>query len=190
MPSIQMEKTEIYSWIVAVSVSVVALSLIGLASRRALPMFLVPPISNSFADTIPHINAGIISIALITDLLGYRAIKNRRITRHRNLMVFTAVLFFLFLSLYLLRMSNIGLTEFPGGELFYIYLYLPFLLIHMVLASVCIPLVIYCLTIALYLGRNGVSETMHPRIGNYAVSLWGISFVFGLMVYLMLHHAF
>ena len=105
-------------------------------------------------------------------------------------MATTTVLFFVFLALYLLRLSNAGLTEFPGSDFFYSYVYLPFLGVHMLLAAVCIPLVLYSVVVAATVPTDDIRETAHPRVGRIAVPLWATTFVFGFVVYLMLHHLF
>ncbi|MDY6780299.1 MAG: DUF420 domain-containing protein, partial [Halobacteria archaeon] len=94
---------------------------------------------------------------------------------------------FSFLALYLLRITNLGLTEFPGTDFVYTYVYLPFLGVHMLLATICVPLVLYAVTVAATLDTSEIPETRHPDVGRIAAPLWAISFAFGFVVYLMVH---
>ena len=182
------ETTERRAWVVSLVLSAVALSLIGASSQGGLDA--VPQAPTWFLDAIPHINAALVLVALVTVLAGYREIRRGNVRRHARFMATTTVLFFAFLALYLLRLANSGLTEFPGSDFVYTYVYLPFLSVHMVLAAVCIPLVLYSVTVAATVPTEDIRETAHPRVGRIAVPLWAITFVFGFVVYLMLHHLF
>ncbi len=180
--------TERRAWLVSVVVSVIALSLIAASSRGGIDA--VPQAPSWFLDAVPHINAALVLVAFVTVSLGYREIRRGNVKTHARYMATTTVLFFSFLALYLLRLSNVGLTEFPGGGFAYSYVYLPFLGVHMLLAAVCIPLVLYSVVVAATVPTDGIRETAHPRVGRLAVPLWATSFVFGFVVYLMLHHIF
>jgi len=176
------------AWALSLVLSAVALSLIGASSRGSLDA--VPDAPAWFLEAIPHINAALVLVAFATVLLGYREIKRRNVERHARYMATTTALFFTFLTLYILRLANSGLTEFPGSEFAYRYVYLPFLGVHMVLAAVCIPLVLYSVIVAATVPTDDIDETAHPRVGRVAVPLWATSFIFGFVVYLMLHHLF
>ncbi|MDZ7687198.1 MAG: DUF420 domain-containing protein [Halobacteriales archaeon] len=182
------ETKERRAWLVSLVVSAVTLSLIGASSQGGLDA--VPRAPLWFLDAVPHINAVLVLISFVTVLAGYREIRRGNIKRHARLMATTTVLFFVFLALYLLRLSNVGLTEFSGSDFFYSYVYLPFLGVHMLLAAVCIPLVLYSVVVAVTVPTDDIGETSHPRVGRVAVPLWATSFVFGFVVYLMLHHLF
>lgn len=176
------------AWVVSLVLSVIALSLIGASSRGGLEA--VPQAPGWFLEAIPHINAVLVAVAFVTVIAGYREIRRGNVARHARLMATTTVLFFVFLGLYLLRLSNAGLTEFPGSDFVYSYVYLPFLGVHMLLAAVCIPLVLYSVVVAATVPTDDITETAHPRVGRIAVPLWAITFAFGFVVYLMLHHLF
>jgi len=182
------KSTERRAWAVSLVLSAVALSLIGASSQGGLDA--VPQAPSWFLSAIPHINAALVLVAFVTVVAGYREIRHGNVRRHARFMATTTVLFFVFLALYLLRLSNAGLTEFPGGDFAYRYVYLPFLGAHMLLAAVCIPLVLYSVVVAATVPTDDIRETSHPRVGRIAVPLWAITFVFGFVVYLMLHHIF
>lgn len=176
------------AWAVSLVLSAVALTLIGASSQGGLDA--VPRAPAWFLAVIPHVNAALVLVAFVTVLLGYREIRRGKVRKHARYMVTTTVLFFVFLALYLLRLSNAGLTEFSGSEFAYTYVYLPFLGVHMLLAAVCIPLVLYSVLVAATVPTDDIRETAHPRVGRVAVPLWATSFLFGFVVYLMLHHLF
>jgi len=161
------ETTERRAWAIAVVVSVVALALIAASSRGGLDA--VPSAPSAFLDAVPHINATLVAVAFVTVLLGWREIRRGNVRRHARYMATTTALFFAFLALYLLRLANVGLTEFPGGDFVYSYVYLPFLGVHMVLAAVCIPLVLYSVVVAATVPTEDIGETAHPRVGRVAV---------------------
>jgi putative membrane protein len=182
------ESTERRAWVLSLVVSAVALGLIGASSRGGIDA--VPKLPGPVITAIPHVNAVLVAAAFVTVLAGYREIRRGNVVQHARLMATTTALFFVFLALYLVRLSNAGLTEFPGPETFYTYVYLPFLGVHMVLAAVCIPLVLYSVFVAATVPTDDIRETAHPRVGRVAVPLWATSFAFGFVVYLMLHHLF
>lgn len=163
---------------------------IWLATSGRLPPEAVPEVPDRLLEATPHLNAAFVSTALVTLITGYRAARHRRIRRHMASMTATAALFFGFLALYLLRLTNEGLTEFQGPEAVYSYLYLPVLVVHMVLAGVAVPLVVFALYVGVRVPVDSVDDTSHPRVGRLAVPLWGVSFVLGDVVYLLLHHVY
>lgn len=174
----------------AAVVTATVVGLIWLSTSGRLPDFLAPTLSDRTLHLTPHVNAALVSLALVTLATGYRAIGGGDVDLHARAMATTAVLFFGFLGLYLLRLANEGLTEFQGPDEIYLYVYLPVLAVHMVLAAAAVPLVVYAVYVGARLPREAVQETLHPRVGRVAAPLWGVSFVLGLVVYLLLHHVY
>lgn len=165
----------------------VSVALVFAAVGGVIPSSVVPHAPSSVLDTIPHVNTAVSTAALVTTAVGWRAIRRGNITRHRALMLSSAVLFALFLVLYLYRMILEGTTPFGGPEAMYLYVYLPLLAIHILFAIICIPLVYYVLLLA---GTHSVAEipqTNHARVGRVAAALWIISFALGDVVYLLLY---
>lgn len=170
-------------------VSAVSLALVFSAAGGFVPDSLLPRV-DSLVTVIPHVNAVISATAIVTILVGVRAIRNGRVSRHQKAMLTSAGLFALFLVLYLYRVSLEGPTTFTGPDVVKQYLYLPLLAIHILLAIVCVPLVYYALFLA---GTHDVSElrnTPHARVGRTAAALWLISFTLGITVWLLLHVLF
>lgn len=180
--------TERAAWTTSLTLSIVVVALIALAGQDALPPILVPPAPTPVVDAIPHVNAVLVLAGLAALLQGYRAIGRGDVHRHSRLMAASSTAFFLFLALYLVRLSNHGLTPFPGNQAAYNLVYQPFLALHITLAVVSVPLVLYALIIGLTRDTEGIQESMHPRVGRVAAPLWGVSYLFGFLVYLLLHH--
>ena len=127
-------------------------------------------------------------VAIGTIAVGWAAIRQGRVTRHRNAMVLAVGLFAVFLILYLYRLTMLGgPTGFDGSVTVYQYVYLPILTLHIGLAVVCIPLVFDAIALAITVPTEDLSKTRHPRVGRFAASLWIISYSLGITVYLLLY---
>lgn len=170
--------------------SVVSLGLVFAAAGRQIPPGLLPHAPDAFVDAIPHVNAAISVAAIATISLGWRAIRRGRIDRHRTLMVTSAGLFAGFLALYLYRVILEGPHPFPGPDAAYVYVYLPLLAVHILLAVVCVPLLYYVGLLAYTRSISELRESPHPRVGRVAAALWLVSFSLGIVVYLLLYVVF
>jgi putative membrane protein len=175
---------------VAALLSAAALALVFAAVTGSIPAAYVPDPGPAILSAFTHLNAVISVIAIGTIATGWRAIRNGDVQRHRALMGLSTVLFGTFLTCYLWRLTLLGTAEFPGPEVYYRYVYLPFLAVHILLAIVCIPLVCYALVSALTRPVAAIPETAHRRVGRIAAPLWIVSFAMGVGVYLLLHHVF
>jgi putative membrane protein len=102
-------------------------------------------------------------------------------------MMATLGLFAAFLVLYLYRLTLRGTTAFPGPDTVYQFVYLPTLGVHILLAVVCIPLLYYVALLALTRPIAAIRDSLHPRVGRIAASLWFVSFLLGDVVYLLLY---
>lgn len=172
---------------VSALLSTVALGLVFGAVLGVLPVEALPRASEGFLDAIPTINAVLSLTALGTISLGWRWARTQKIARHRAAMGVSAGLFAAFLALYLYRISLVGTKSFPGPAMVESYVYLPVLAVHMVLAIVCVPLVIYVLVLASVHSNSELARTNHPRVGRVAAPLWLVSFTLGVVVYLLLY---
>lgn len=167
--------------------TVASLALVFGAVLGAIPSTVLPRAPAAIVAAIPHVNAVVSALAIVTIVGGIRAIKRGDVTRHRQLMLTTAGLFAAFLVLYLYRVTLVGPTEFAGPAVFETYVYLPLLAIHILLAIVAIPAVYYTLLLAASYPTAELRETNHPRAGKLAASLWLVSFTLGIAVYAMLY---
>lgn len=171
---------------VTLVLSVVALAFVFGAALQRLPVEALPR-SPPLLTWIPHINS-IVSLAAIgTITVGWRAARSGAIDRHRVSMLASFVLFATFLVLYLYRVALLGPTEFPGTPFVHTYVYLPILVVHVLLAIVCVPFVINALLLAATHSISELPETNHPMVGRIAASLWLISFTLGIVIYAMLY---
>jgi putative membrane protein len=173
--------------LVTALLSAASLALVFGAALRVVPAEAVPHPPAGVLDAIPHVNA-VLSLAAIGAItLGWRSIRRGAVARHRAAMGTATVLFGTFLALYLYRVLLEGPTEFAGPGTVERFVYLPVLVVHVLLAVVCVPLVYYVLLLALTRSVAELSGTAHPRVGRVAASLWLTSFSLGIVVYLLLY---
>lgn len=167
--------------------TVVSLALVFGAVGGAIPAAALPHAPDTVLSAIPHVNALVSALAIVTIVAGVRAIRNGNVERHRQLMITTFGLFVTFLVLYLYRVTLEGPTDFTGPAAVETYVYLPILAIHILLAIVAIPTVYYVLLLAASYPVAELAETNHPRAGKLAATLWLVSFSLGIVVYAMLY---
>jgi len=170
--------------------SVVALALVFAAALRVIPDWLLPRAPDAVIHAIPHVNAAVSVTAIATIVVGVRAVRRGNIARHRQAMLSTTALFAVFLVAYLYRVALEGPTDFAGPGAVEQFVYYPLLGVHILLAVVCVPLVIYTLLLALTHSVAELPDTRHPTVGRVAAALWLVSFVLGTVVYLLLYVAF
>ncbi|MFB6092890.1 MAG: DUF420 domain-containing protein [Haloquadratum sp.] len=167
--------------------TVVSLAAVFGAVLGVVPASALPRASATVLQAIPHVNAVLSTIAIVTILVGVYSIRQGDVRRHRAMMLATLGLFVAFLVLYLYRIVLHGPTEFQGPTAVYRFVYLPTLAIHVLLAIVCIPLVFYVLLLAVTRPVEAVYESLHRRVGRVAASLWLVSFSLGDVVYALLY---
>jgi len=167
--------------------TVVSLALVFGAVLGAIPSTVLPQAPDAVLGAIPHVNAVVSALAIVTIVGGVRAIKRGDISRHRRLMLTTTGLFATFLVLYLYRVTLVGPKDFPGPAAVETFVYLPLLAVHILLAIVAIPAVYYTLLLAASYPTAELGETNHPRAGKLAASLWLVSFTLGIAVYALLY---
>lgn len=177
-------------WVAAVA-SLVSLGLVFGAATRSLPTGILPRAGDGVIHAIPHVNALISVLAIGVIARGwYQIRRDRDVRAHRRSMLAGAGLFAAFLALYLYKVALEGPAGFPGPAGVETWVYLPLLVVHMVLATVCVPLLWYVLLLAWTHEERELPGTAHPRVGRVAVPLWLTSFALGLAVYAMLYHLF
>ena len=167
--------------------TVVSLALVFGAALRVIPETVLPRASADVLGLIPHVNAVVSTVAIVTIVAGVYSARNGDYERHRTLMLTSLALFAAFLVLYLYKVILQGPAPFPGPDALYRTVYLPTLAIHILLAVVCIPLLYYVLLLALTRPLSEVFDTSHKRFARVAASLWLVSFLLGNVVYAMLY---
>jgi putative membrane protein len=165
----------------------VSLALVFGAALGVVPRAVVPRASDAVLAAIPHLNAAISTVAVVTILAGVAFARRGEYRRHRALMLVSVALFALFLVLYLYKVVLQGPAPFPGPESVYRQVYLPVLAVHILLAVVCIPLLYYVLLLAATRPIGDLPDTAHARVGRVAAALWLVSFVLGNVVYALLY---
>ncbi|WP_338729346.1 DUF420 domain-containing protein [Haladaptatus sp. DJG-WS-42] len=167
--------------------TVVSLALVFGAVLGAIPTAILPRAPEWVYEAIPHLNATISFVAILTIAQGWRWIRQGQVLKHRAAMLTALGLFAVFLTLYLYRISFVGTTSFMGPETIKLYLYYPFLAIHMLFAIVCIPLLYFVVLTALTRPIREIPQSSHKRVGKIAAALWLVSFSMGIGVYLLLY---
>jgi putative membrane protein len=171
---------------VAGLLSALALAAVFAAALGAVPPGALPRASDALLGAIPHVNAALSVSAFFVVGAGWRFARRHEIRKHRAAMALATLLFAAFLVLYLYRVALVGPTAF-GGEGLLRTVYYAVLGIHILLAVVCVPLVIYVLTLAASYPTEELPQTPHPRVGRVAAALWMVSFALGAVVYLLLY---
>jgi uncharacterized membrane protein YozB (DUF420 family) len=131
---------------------------------------------------LPTLNAALNASAAVAMLLGYSAIRRRRIGVHRACMLTAVGLSTLFLISYLVYHAQAGSRPY-GGTGWSRTLYVAILLSHTVLAAAIVPLVATTVYRALRARFD-----RHVRVARWTLPLWLYVSVTGVVVYLMLYH--
>lgn len=130
---------------------------------------------------LPTLNALLNATTGVLLLIGYRFIRRKEITSHRNTMVAALVCSALFLTSYLIYHYHIGSRPFEGeGGIRVVYFTI--LLTHTVLAAALLPLVL----ITVWRALKGRFE-LHRRIAKWTLPIWFYVSVTGVVIYLMLY---
>jgi putative membrane protein len=167
--------------------SLVSLALVFGAVLGAIPQGAIPRAPAALLAAIPHVNAVVSALAVVTIAAGVVFARRREFRKHRTMMLLSTGLFAVFLVLYLYKVALEGPAEFPGPRTVYRLVYLPLLAVHILLAIVCIPLLYYVLLLATTRPITALTDTAHARVGRVAASLWLLSFVLGNVVYALLY---
>ena len=130
--------------------------------------------------SLPFYNAIINTLTALLLILGYYFIQNSNIKYHRASMMGAFLLGCVFLILYVIYHSNAPSTKF-GGEGTIRYVYFFFLLSHVLLAFIVVPLVLSAIYFA-------ISDKVHrhKKIVKFTFPVWLYVSVSGVIVYVMI----
>jgi putative membrane protein len=134
------------------------------------------------AHVLPAVNAVINSMVTICLLTGYYFILKKNILVHKRLMLAAFILSAIFLVSYIVYHGQVkeGETKFGGvGLIRYIYYF--FLITHIVLSGIVVPLVL----ITIYRSTTGQIEK-HRRIAKITLPVWLYVAITGVVVYFMI----
>jgi len=136
-----------------------------------------------FADVLlPGLNATMNGLTALCLAGGFAAIRAGYQRLHRGLMLGAVGLSILFLVGYVTRLALTGTHRFPDVGMVK-SIYLGILLVHSVLATVNLPLIIA----ALYFALRG-RFTSHKKVVRFALPIWMVVSITGVVVYWMLYH--
>lgn len=133
---------------------------------------------------LPHLNAFLNTTSAILLVAGYYHIRNGRIQSHRKCQIAALATSTLFLISYLTYHYYHGDTRFLGQGIVRPF-YFTILITHVVLAIVIVPLVL----ITAYRAARG-DFIRHRQIARWTFPLWLYVSVTGVIVYIMLYHAY
>ena len=131
---------------------------------------------------LPTVNAVLNASAAVAMVLGFVAIRNRRIRMHRACMLTAVGFSTLFLCSYVVYHAQVGSRPYAGGG-WLRTLYFAILVTHTVLAVAILPLVSTTLYRAL---RTQFAR--HARLARVTFPIWLYVSVTGVVVYWMLYH--
>ncbi len=137
---------------------------------------------HQIGDALAPINALLNSTSTVLLILGFVAIRRKKIPFHRACMVGAFSASCVFLIGYLTRFALTGSHTFP--QLGWVRsLYLAILFSHMILAVVTVPLVLYTLFLAF---KKRFEK--HRKIARVTYPIWLYVSFTGVIVYVMLYH--
>lgn len=132
---------------------------------------------------MPAVNACFNALSTTCIVLGLLAIRARRVTVHRALMLSALGSSALFLLGYLFHHYVHGDTPYPA-EAPMRGLYLGILLSHVLLSAVCFPMVLWTFSLAL---RGQIAR--HRKFAKWTYPIWLYVSVTGVVVFVMLRFA-
>ncbi len=133
-------------WTIGITAAVYGI--LGLALSSRPPAHISPFVARALG-MVPFLIAVINASALGCLLAGWLAIRAGRVQAHRTFMLASATLIFLFLLLYVTRVSLGGVKAFQGPPEVRRFVYLPILSVHIALSILSVPPVVYNLLIGL-----------------------------------------
>jgi len=130
---------------------------------------------------LPIVNTALIAVSGVSVLVGYIAVRLRRIQLHRRAMLVGTVFAALFLIVYVLRYFLLG-TKLYTGEGWVRLVYFAILISHTILAIILGPLVLVTLGRAF---RRQFSR--HRAIARVTLPVWLYVAVTGWIIFAMLY---
>lgn len=130
--------------------------------------------------SLPFYNAIINTLTSVLLILGFYFVKKGNVRNHKISMIGAFTLGIVFLIFYVIYHSNAQSTKF-GGEGIIRYAYFFFLLSHILLAFLVVPLILS----AIYFAVSQKIEK-HKKIVKYTFPVWLYVSITGVIVYLMI----
>jgi putative membrane protein len=131
---------------------------------------------------LPSLDAFLNAVCAVFLVIGYRYIRRREITKHRNSMFAAFIVSTVFLVAYVANHILHGDMLFPRAYPTARFVYLWILLMpHIFLATVCLPMIL----ITFFLSLTGRFPA-HKKIARWTYPIWLYVSVSGVVVYAML----
>jgi putative membrane protein len=134
------------------------------------------------AEVLPSLLPTLNGVSVVLLITGFAAIRRGRRDRHRALMLANLGVSVLFIVVYVVEMSLVGITRFPGDD-WVRSLFLVILTSHTILAVTLVPLV---LTTVYRAFKKRFAE--HRRIARVTFPIWLYISATGVVIYWMSHH--
>jgi len=154
-------------------VGVVGVLLLGHQSGRA---------ASAEVSMLPALNAALNATCATLLIVGWAAIRRRRIAVHRACMLAACVASALFLCSYVVYHALAGSRPFAGQGWIRV-VYFPILVSHVVLAAAMVPFVLA----TVYRALSGRFDR-HVPLARRTLPVWLYVSVTGVVVYLLLYH--
>ncbi len=143
-------------------------------------LFFIDKIEGYDTGFLPPVYATMNGLTAVFLVLALIAIRNKRITLHRNLMTSALVFSALFLVLYVIYHSTSDSTPYGGeGTIRSVYFFI--LISHIILSVIIIPLVLVT-----YVRGLSARYDKHRRIARITFPIWLYVAISGVIVYLMI----
>jgi putative membrane protein len=166
----------------SVIVAIIGISVVA-ALFLAWLVYYHPPtdVAGTHLAFLPALDAVLNALCAVFLLMGFRYIRAREVTRHRNSMFAAFIVSSVFLVAYILNHALHGDQKFPGhGAVRFIYLWI-LLLPHILGAIVALPMIL----ITFFLSLTGRFPA-HRRLARYTFPIWLYVSISGVIVYAML----
>jgi protein SCO1 len=139
---------------------------------------------------LPLVNALLNTLSAILLIIGFRFIKQKRISQHKIVMITAFVISIIFLCCYLLHKYHLYTTTGTfntmfKGEGIWRTVYFSILITHLIFA-IMVP---FLAIITLFRGLKMKIET-HKKIAKITLPIWMYVSVTGVLVYIMLYKLF
>ena len=134
------------------------------------------------AEVLPSLLATFNGVSVVLLVTAVAAIRRGRRDRHRALMLANLGVSVLFIVVYVVEMSLVGITRFPGDD-WVRSLFLVILTSHTILAVTLVPLVLATVYLAF---KERFAE--HRRIARVTFPIWLYISATGVVIYWMSHH--
>jgi putative membrane protein len=138
--------------------------------------------ASTVLDSIPSIIAGLNACTFLLLISALVAIRRQRRELHRNLMILTLGVSFVFVVFYVIQVATTGHRRFPGDD-WVRSVFLAILVSHTLLAVTLLPLVFRTVYLA---ARQRFDQ--HRRIARVTFPIWIYISVTGVLIYWMNSH--